>query len=84
MMKNAYKLLFSEDDYLKKIGMEHDMNKEEILKDAQLRKEAKTKTDGDEHFQYLVRGPVWDRKMTKVRKGKKTGEGVEKGHLHPG
>ncbi|KAH3867403.1 hypothetical protein DPMN_030529 [Dreissena polymorpha] len=64
--------------------MKHDMNTEERLKHAQLTKEAKTKTDGDENFQYLVRGPVWDRKIIKIRKGKKTGKGVEKGQLHPG
>ncbi|KAH3790166.1 hypothetical protein DPMN_168361 [Dreissena polymorpha] len=50
--------------------MKHDISKEERLKDAQLRKEAKTKADGKENVQYLVRGPVWDRKIIQIRKGK--------------
>ena len=41
IMKNAYKLKNSNSDYFKKVGLKHDMTKEERSKDSELKKEAK-------------------------------------------
>ena len=70
IMKNAYKLQFAKTDYLKKISIKHDMTKEERAIDNKLRWEAKER-QGEEcnkNFLILVRGPVWDRKIVRVRK----------------
>ena len=41
IVKNAYKLTHYDNDYFKKVGLKHDMTKEEQSKDLELRKEAK-------------------------------------------
>ena len=41
IMKNAYKLKNSNSDYFEKVGLKHDMTKEERSKDSDLKKEAK-------------------------------------------
>ena len=76
-MRSAYKLQFSDNEDMKKVGMKHDMTREERVRDAELRKEAKAKTlePGNENFQFLVRGPVWDRKIIRIKKAKQAGIG---------
>ncbi len=68
MMKNACKLQDSME--MKNIRIKHDMNKEDRQREYELRKEAKTKQNEstDDDFLYLVRGPMWDRKIIKIRK----------------
>ena len=41
IMKNAYKLRESDNDHFKKIGLKHDMTREERAKDLELKKEAR-------------------------------------------
>ena len=70
VMKNAHKLRFSAEDYYKKIGLKHDMTKDERSQDAKLRRDAKDKQEAEEdaNLLYLVRGPPWERKIIKVKK----------------
>ena len=70
IMKNAFRLQFSKSEDIKKVGIKHDISKEERLKDAKLRRDAKKKQDesDEENFQYVVRGPTWDRKIVKIKK----------------
>jgi len=85
VMKNAYKLQYSKSDYLKKVGIKHDMNKEERQKDAELRQEAKKQQNesGDVNFRFVVRGPTWDRKIVKVRASQKTHQNTAGPDLSP-
>ena len=80
IMRNAFRLQFSGSDEWKKVGIKHDMSKEERVKDAELRREARKKQDEseDENFQYVVRGPMWDRNIVRIKKRSKqaTGEGL--------
>ena len=73
IMKNAYKLTNSDNDYFKKVGLKHDMTKEERSKDLELKKEAKNLQENQaegEDFLYLVRGLPWERRIIKrKRKG---------------
>ena len=58
-MKNAFKLAESENDYFKKVGLKHDMTREERAKDLELKKEARQLQENPENgadFLYLVRG----------------------------
>ena len=66
--RNAYKLSSSE--RYKKIGIKHDMSKEERLREAKLKKEAKEKqrNEASGNFIFLVRGLPWERKIVKIRK----------------
>ena len=68
MMKNAYKLKSSEG--LKKVFIQHDLSKDDREREYQLRKDAKKMQEelNDENFRFLVRGPIWDRKIVKVKK----------------
>lgn len=76
VMKKAYKLQYSDSEYLRTIGLKHDMSQDERKEDSRLRREAKQmQEDSDnENFVFLVRGPSWERKIIKV---KKTGGGAE-------
>ena len=68
IMKNAYKLKSSEE--LKKVFIQHDLSKEDREREYQLRKDAKKMQEelNDENSRFLVRGPIWDRKIVKVKK----------------
>ena len=68
IMRNAYKLSSSE--RYKKIGIKHDMSKEESLRKAKLKKEAKEKqrNEASGNFIFLVRGLPWERKIVKIGK----------------
>ena len=80
-MKNAYKLQFAESPYLKKIGIKHDMSREERKKDAELRKTAKSRQEEDNsgNFLYVVRGPTWDRKIIKLKKARREDDNLQAG-----
>ncbi|KAH3835149.1 hypothetical protein DPMN_108494 [Dreissena polymorpha] len=69
MMRSAYKLQYSESDTMRKICLKHDMNKNDILTESELRKEAKPRQDElpYEHFLFLVRGPIGNREKIKVK-----------------
>ena len=71
IMKNAYKLKNSNSDYFEKVGLKHDMTKEERSKDSDLKKEAKNlqenQTEGED-FLYLVRGLPWERRIIKRKR----------------
>ena len=71
IMKNAYKLKNSNSDYIEKVGLKHDMTKEERSKDSDLKKEAKNlqenQTEGED-FLYLVRGLPWERRIIKRKR----------------
>ena len=70
IMRSAYKLSASDSDYLKTVGIKHDMTKEERLRDQELRREARDKNINEtENFVYLVRGMPWERRIVKIRKG---------------
>ena len=77
IMKSAYKLMESENDYFKKVGVKHDMTKEEREKDLELKKEARqlqeNQADGGD-FLYLVRGPPWERHIIKRKRRDDSGE----------
>ncbi|KAH3819093.1 hypothetical protein DPMN_120825 [Dreissena polymorpha] len=68
MMRSAYKLQYSESDTMRKIGLKHDMNKNDRLTESELRKEAKQRQDElpNEHFLFLVPGPIGNREIIKV------------------
>ena len=85
VMKNAYKLQYSKSDYIKKVGIKHDMNKDERQKDAELRQEAKKQQEesGDVNFRFVVRGLTWDRKIVKVRANQKTHQNTAGPDLSP-
>ena len=77
IMKNAYKLNNSENDYFKKIGIKHDMTKDERSKDLELKKEAKSLQENQaegEDFLFLVRGLPWERRIIKRKKRGASGE----------
>lgn len=76
-IKNAYRLIDSENEYFKKIGVKHDMTKEERAKDLELKKEAKSlqENQADEaDFLYLVRGLPWERRIIKRKRRGNSGE----------
>ena len=77
IMKSAYKLMESENDYFKKVGVKHDMTKEEREKDLELKKEARqlqeNQADGRD-FLYLVRGLPWERHIIKRKRRDDSGE----------
>ena len=71
IMKNAHKLAGSSSEYFKKIGVKHDMTREEREREAKLRQEAKEKNEAEQSkdFVYLVKGLPWERRIVKIRKG---------------
>ena len=71
IMKNAHKLAGSSSDYFKKIGIKHDMTREEREHEAKLKNEAKEKNKAEQSkdFVYLVKGLPWERRIVKIRKG---------------
>ena len=77
IMKSAYKLMESENDYFKKVGVKHDMTKEEREKYLELKKEARqlqeNQADGGD-FLYLVRGLPWERHIIKRKRRDDSGE----------
>ena len=78
IMKSAYKLRESDSDYFKKIGLKHDMTREERAKDLELKKEARQlqekQTEGED-FLYLVKGLPWERHI--IKRKRKDNSGVE-------
>jgi len=71
IMKSAHKLAGSSSDYFKKIGIKHDMTREEREQEAKLKEEAKEKNKAEQSkdFVYLVKGLPWERRIVKIRKG---------------
>ena len=63
---------------LKKIGLKHDMTREERAKDLELKKEARQlqekQTEGED-FLYLVKGLPWERHI--IKRKRKDNSGVE-------
>ena len=55
---------------MKKVFIQYDLSREDREREYQLRKDAKKKQEelNDENFQFLIRGPIWDRKIVKVKK----------------
>lgn len=88
MMTNLYRLGNNDNiKWIKNISVKNDMTPQERERDKILRKEAKEKNEvnTEENFVYLVRGPPWQRVVTKVRKKKQSknkGEG-ETPNLRP-
>ncbi|KAH3747308.1 hypothetical protein DPMN_181733 [Dreissena polymorpha] len=54
---------------MRKIGLKHDMNKNDEQTQSELRKEAKQRQDKspNENVRFLVRGPIGNRKIIKVK-----------------
>lgn len=72
IMRNLYKLKDSEHEVFRKVGIAHDMTKEERIKDNELREEAKKRNEEEEkngsgNF-YVVRGSSWNRHILKVKR----------------
>jgi len=56
---------------IKKVGVKHDMTRDERTKDKELRDQAKEQSTGDENFIYIVRGVPWDRRIVKIKRVRK-------------
>jgi len=56
----SWKLQYTDSEYIKKISIKHDMNKEERTKETELLREAKCRQaeDSNDNFIYVVRGPI--------------------------
>ncbi|KAK4311454.1 hypothetical protein Pmani_017005 [Petrolisthes manimaculis] len=83
VLRNAYKLKDSSCDISTKIGVSHDMSKEERTRDMLLKQEALKKNQearGTEFF-YVVRGLPWEREVVRIRK--RTQNTVRKGVAVP-
>ncbi|KAH3703195.1 hypothetical protein DPMN_078226 [Dreissena polymorpha] len=76
MIRSAYKLQYSESETMRKIGLQHEMNKNDRLTEWELRKEAKQRQDKspNENFRFLVRGPIGNRKIIQVKMQKTVAE----------
>jgi hypothetical protein len=68
ILRNAKKLQYANEKF-KKISISQDMTRKEREKQAQLFQEAKRlneeNSSGD--FKFIVKGPVWDRKVVKIK-----------------
>ena len=69
-MKSAYKLQYTDCEYMKKISIKHDMNKEERTKETELRREAKSLQAEDSNENFIIR------KIVKIKR-KKVAAGLE-------
>lgn len=70
IMRNLYKLRDSENDIFKKVGVTHDMTREERKKDLELKEEAKNRNENEQNSgnYYIVRGNPWNRYIQKVKR----------------
>ena len=70
IMRNLYKLKNSKKKIFAKVGISHDMTKEERKKDIELKEEAKKRKEDEQSSRnyYVVRGSPWNRYILKVKR----------------
>lgn len=70
VLKNVHKLKNCTNEVVKNIGVAHDMNKEERIRDSLLKQEAKKKNQGasGSEFFHVVRGLPWEREVVRIRR----------------
>ena len=69
-VRNAYKLIKSDREYTRKIGIKHDMPKRRARKDLKLKKETKIRQESEEgqNYQFVVMALLWKMHIMDVKK----------------
>lgn len=70
VMRNLYKLKNARSSIFQKVGVTHDMTKEERERDKELKEEAEKRNDAekDSGNYYVIRGSPWNRYILKVKR----------------